>query len=115
LSRGRVYISGPMEGYYKHNIKEFSKMQNYLKNNGFEVVNPFDIEVDKKFVKGEVPGRRDFLRKDIRKLTECDYIMMLNGWSRSHGAQFERMVAIEIGVEILYEDEEPNLRESRCS
>lgn len=101
----KVYISGPMETYENNNFDAFRRMENYLKSNGHEPVNPFDIPVDREFVKSYKAGRRDFMRKDIRHLTFCHSIVMLNGWNRSHGAQLERSVANEIGLEIIYEDE----------
>ena len=100
-----VYISGPMEGCENHNITSFQKMENYLSSKGYSVVNPFDILVDERFKTSEKETRRDYMRKDIREITFCSSIMMLNGWSRSHGAQLERTVAIEMGLGIMYEDE----------
>ena len=98
----KVYLSGPMTGYENHNFSEFDRMTEKLEAFGYEVVNPASLSVDFNI---ENPTRQDYYRKDIRALTYCDTILMLEGWERSHGAQFERYVALELGLFIVYEEE----------
>ena len=45
----------------------------------------------------------DFMTADIRILTRCDGILMLNGWQQSHGAKRERQVALLVGMVIHFE------------
>lgn len=104
------YISGPMEGKENLNFDAFEKMERILIDQGYGVVNPTKIEVDDDHMITEKPTRQDFYRKDIRALTYCDGIVMLKGWNVSHGAQFERMVALEMGLTIHYEEEVENGR-----
>ena len=100
-----IYISGPMEGYEKHNIPAFNSMAAFLRSIGYIVVNPVNILVDESFMITNKPNRQDYYRKDFRALTLCTDIMMLKGWNMSHGAQLERLVAIEMGLRVHYEDE----------
>lgn len=101
----RIYISGPMEGKRNHNVAAFNKMEKKLKDMGYSPSNPVDIEVDSHFMVASNPTRQDFYRKDFRELTYCNAIMMLKGWNTSHGAQLERLIALEMGLTIHYEDE----------
>lgn len=100
-----IYISGPMEGRNDHNLDAFGSAEVLLESLEYRVVNPFDIGVDKLFQFTTNPTRQDFYRKDIRALTYCHAIFMLKGWNQSHGAQFERYVALELGLEIIYEEQ----------
>jgi hypothetical protein len=38
------------------------------------------------------------LRLDIRRLTECDLLLLLPGWDRSHGCWLESRNAAEFGI-----------------
>jgi hypothetical protein len=100
-----IYISGPMEGYENDNFDCFNDMERILESIGYGVVNPVKVYVDKDYQITTTPTRQDYYRKDIRALTYCDEIVMLKGWNLSHGAQFERYVALEMGLRIRYEEE----------
>ena len=104
----RIYISGPMEGKRQHNKGAFKSAEKQLERMGHSPVNPFDLQVDPIHMITANPTRQDFYRKDVRALTYCDGILMLKGWNMSHGAQFERYVAIEMGLTVHYEDEIEN-------
>jgi hypothetical protein len=41
--------------------------------------------------------------EDIKALFECQAIYMLNNWGSSTGARIERSIAIEMGIEIIYQ------------
>lgn len=100
-----IYISGPMEGVENHNESAFERAERMLHAFGYDVVNPHKILCDESYMITKEPTRQDYYRKDIRALTHCTDIMMLNGWSRSHGAQLERQIAYEMGLVVHYEDE----------
>lgn len=88
----KVYISGPMTGYEDYNFPAFDDAAQKLTAFGHEVINPAD--------NGVVDGWSwsDYLRLDLRLLTECDAIVLLPGWAQSRGARLERHVAKELGL-----------------
>jgi nucleoside 2-deoxyribosyltransferase len=43
-----------------------------------------------------------FLNGDIAIISRCDGIVMLPGWEESNGAKVERQVAIALGKEVYY-------------
>lgn len=99
----RVYIAGPMSGYPDANHPAFYAMEEALREAGYEVVNPARL-TDESLRSGKKMNRQDFYRQDFRELTSCDAIMLLSGWPDSHGARFERQLALEIGCRIFYEE-----------
>ncbi len=44
-----------------------------------------------------------WLDGDLEILKRCDTIVMMTGWSNSSGANAEHALAIELGIEIIYE------------
>lgn len=102
------YISGPMEGYKDDNKESFDKVEKVIKDAGQKAINPYYYPVDIDYMITKEPTRQDYYRKDIRILTRCTDIIMLRGWNVSHGAQFERYVALELGIKIHYEEEIEN-------
>ena len=96
----KIYVSGPMTGMPKHNFPAFYKAERELKDQGFKVFNPARNERNDKFT------WEDYLRKDIKKLCECDHIYMLNGWENSRGAQLELHIAHRLGFNIMFEKHE---------
>lgn len=110
---GTIYISGPVSGNKKYR-EEFEMAERMLKFLKWKVVNP---------VKHEKEGKEwdYYLKKDIRKLLKCDAIYMMRGWSSSKGARLERIIAQELGMEIIYNttndwenpEKNPELRENK--
>jgi len=101
-SKRTIYISGPMEGKPNNNFAAFEEAEEMLKGMGYEVINPAKLAVDSNFIITNTPNRQDYYRKDVRALSYCTDIFMLKDWNLSHGAKFERYVALEIGVKIHY-------------
>lgn len=91
----KVYISGPMTGLPDYNFPAFNAAADALRADGFEVENPAD--------KGVIDGWTwtDYLRLDLRIITECDAIYTLPGWRQSPGARLEVHVATALGLERL--------------
>lgn len=89
----RVYISGPMTGYPDDNFPAFNAKAAELEAEGYEVENPA--------AKGVIDGWEwsDYLRYDLRVLTECDAVYTLDGWEGSRGASLEMHVAKALGLE----------------
>lgn len=95
----KIYISGPMSSRPHHNFPAFNDAAARLRAAGYDVVNPADT--------GIVDGWSwsDYLRLDLRLLSECDGIARLDGWSSSRGALLELYVADELDMQIADVDE----------
>lgn len=93
-----VYISGPMSAFEDLNKDAFNTAERLLTDSGYDVWNPQSIV-------GLYESREAYLRHDLRMLLDCDAIYMLCGWEASKGAQLEHRVAVECGIEVLYEPE----------
>lgn len=90
----RVYISGPMTGLPELNFPAFNAAAAALREAGFEVVNPAEINPD---------GRKTWaqcMRADIRELCTCDALALLQGWEGSQGAHLELQLAHRLGMTI---------------
>lgn len=94
----RLYISGPMTGIPEYNYPAFMKAAMWLREKGFEVVNPAELSTpsdDKQWV--------DYMREDIKHLVDCTAIYMLKGWEASKGAKLELLIAEGLGMRVLHE------------
>lgn len=93
--RAKVYVSGPMTGLPEFNFPAFNAAEAMLREQGYDVENPAS--------KGIIDGWEweDYLRLDLRLITECDAIYLLPGWENSRGARLEVHVADELGLERL--------------
>lgn len=91
--RRKWYLSGSVTNDPDFREK-FAYAELQLKNSGLKIVNP---------VKHEKDGKEwsYYLRKDLRKLTRCHGIILLDGWENSRGAKLELKVAQEIGLEVM--------------
>lgn len=94
----KVYISGKVTGDPDYR-KKFAKAEKRLKEMGYDPLNP---------VKGEKDGKpwEYYLRRDIKKLCDCDILLLLPDWTQSKGARLERLVASRLGIKVwrLYGD-----------
>lgn len=91
----KLYLSGPMTGYWDHNYPAFMEEARRLRALGYEVVNPAEINPPN-------TPRAECLRNDIRQLTYCDGIALMRGWPHSSGAQAEQHVAHHLNLEFFY-------------
>jgi hypothetical protein len=95
----RVYISGKITGLPIEEAKAlFDAAAAHISRNGETPVNPMEL----------VPYNpewewKDYMLKDLELLFDCKAIYMLNNWGSSKGARIERAIAIEHGMEILYQ------------
>lgn len=97
----RIYISGPMTGLPDLNFPLFNKVAECLRDNGWDVVNPAEIQ--------QIEGAdwAACLKEDIKHLVTCDTIALLPGWHRSKGAALEAYIANKLGLtvrEMVYVD-----------
>lgn len=88
----KIYISGKITGDPDYKQK-FKGAEVFLKNFGFEVKNPADIETTGK------PWIW-YIKQDIVALMDCDAIFLLKDWKRSKGAKLEHYIAKKMGMRI---------------
>ncbi|MBN2448155.1 MAG: DUF4406 domain-containing protein [Phycisphaerae bacterium] len=96
LTRGRMYIAGPMTGIPEHNFSAFHAAAERFRQAGWDVANPAE----------NFGGRTDlprttYLRSDVAMLAQCDAIALLPGWQLSAGATLEAVIACELGLRVF--------------
>lgn len=102
-----VYISGPITGRPEEEWRaEFKAASDKLRAMGHAPVNPADIgDALAEDCLSKTPGKtlewEDYMREDIKALTECGGICMLPGWMRSRGAFLEYLVALHLGLKAI--------------
>jgi hypothetical protein len=113
----KAYVAGPMRGYPEFNFPAFYRATSLLREQGWEVFNPAEHDVESGAVKitdpgyltGDVEGLPGFdfraaMRWDTARITEADAIVLLPGWQHSTGAKAERSLAEMLGLDIGYFD-----------
>lgn len=106
----KVYLSGPIT----HHIGDdpFAPAEERLKALGYEVLNPKKIPACPNVSCELLPHEKEmgfvhswacYLRYDLAAmLTECDSILMLDGWQDSHGAMRELETAIAVKMDVFF-------------
>jgi len=94
------YISGPMTGYEDYNYPAFHAKAKELRAQGHTVFNPAELFGGKT----DLP-REKYMREDIAALLDAGCVVMLPGWKQSKGANLERKIALELGIEVIYPSE----------
>ncbi|MBB3256888.1 DUF4406 domain-containing protein [Paraburkholderia sp. WP4_3_2] len=69
----KLYIAGPMTGYAELNFPAFHAEAARLRELGFEIVNPAEINADKS------AEWLACMREDIKQLVDCDGVALLTG------------------------------------
>ena len=94
----KIYISGKMGDIPENRIRHrFKEAADYLRQEGYTPVNPA-VMLDN-------PGLdyEDYMSIDLRMLSVCDAIYMLEGWQDSEGAKRELTYAIHSDKKIIME------------
>lgn len=93
----RIYISGPITGTDDYQ-KRFAKAEEYLKQQGYEVVNPARVN-------GQMPELKweEYMNMSMTMLSLCDMIFMLRGWKESRGAKLEHDYAVDRSIDTIYQ------------
>ena len=103
-----IYIAGPMRGYPLMNFPQFFYWQIQLENSGYKVINPAAEDCKRWFKDGWVFREsewRDVLEYDKMLIrSQADALFVLDGWKDSEGALEEIELAVEIGIDVFYED-----------
>jgi len=88
----KAYLSGKMTGLPNLGFEIFDKNRDFLKDNGWDVISPADIDraagldLDAPFTEEQY---HETIKRDYAALLECDAIVFMNNWTESRGAKLE--------------------------
>ncbi|MEM5371338.1 DUF4406 domain-containing protein [Paraburkholderia azotifigens] len=91
----KIYISGPMTGLPDSNKPAFNAEAARLREMGFEVVNPAEVDL------GPKATWFQYMRADLKLMLDCDAIALLPGWMKSRGAAIEHWIARALGFQVF--------------
>jgi hypothetical protein len=102
----RLYLAGPMTGYPRWNYDAFTEAAAQLREVGFDVVSPHELDLAVGF-DPDAPAE-DFtqgmlyaaMRRDIQALLTVEGVALLPGWEASDGVQIETSVALSLGLPV---------------
>ena len=99
----RAYLSGPMSGHDLYNFPAFFEAEEFLKDQGWKVVNPARLDIDLGFVPSldEPMSHEAYMKRDLPLLVACDAIALLPEWWTSKGAKQELSVALMCGLDVI--------------
>lgn len=102
-------ISQPMNGLTEEQITNAqNKFLEYAKKENFEVVNTYfqDEWYSKESMssRGVVQIPLCFLAKSIENMSLCHKAYFAKGWENARGCKIEHEVALQYGMEIIYEE-----------
>lgn len=119
------YIAGPMRGLPYFNFPAFDEAALQLRNQGFEVISPAEMDRHIGFDPETLGPDYDWndlnkcnfslmdaIDRDVAALKKCDAIFMLRGWEKSKGAKAEKALAEWIGLVVSYQEEIDVLEEA---
>ncbi len=86
----RVYISGPISGLPIEEAKAL------VESWGFTAVSPFESGV------ADSEPWQVHMLADLEMLSKCTHIYMMDGWTKSRGANIEHDFAQAMGLAIFY-------------
>lgn len=110
----RCYIAGPMTGYAAYNFPAFDDAARKWRAKGYDVDSSADIDrriwrmhfnkdfdptVDKADYGDPIFAK--MLQADIDAVFRCDAIVLLDGWEKSRGANFELNLAQLLHKQVL--------------
>lgn len=104
----RIYIAGPMSGYYIWNWPAFDAVRDKVNAMGFEAVSAADLNrargLDDSMYPDESAGgtRAEALLDDLKHLATCDAIFLMTGWERSKGAKVELLFARYLDLTVFF-------------
>ncbi len=127
----KCYIAGPMRGVEEYNYPEFMRVAKVLRDIGYEVFNPAEMDIakdsedytvltiDQQNQTDSPARRRKFARRDLEVLLyelraeDGDILMTLENWEFSGGANAEVAVAHWVSLPVMDEQEAINYAQAR--
>ena len=88
----RLYICGGMRGYPLFNFPAFDDAERRLIGLGYEVFNPARADRDEDGfdpAKDKPRTLREYMKRDIPAILDCQGLALLDGWEKSEGARIE--------------------------
>ncbi len=106
-------ISQPMNGFTDEQIHETrNRFLQFAKKENLEPLNTYFKDEwysqDSMNLRGIVQIPVCFLAKSLEKMSECNIVYFANGWENARGCKIEHEVALQYGLEIIYEANELN-------
>lgn len=96
MSKKKVYISMPITGYDIVERRDaFCTIADILSEDGYEPVDPLALVTD------ENKTHEEYMRKDLKLLLDCDYIVRPYNIYKSEGCKMEAEVAKACGILLL--------------
>lgn len=98
----RIYLSGKITGRDKEDYTmQFARAESFYKTSGFDVVNP--VKIGEELLKKNPDAKwEDFMATDLKALSQCTHIALLEGWEESKGARTEHTHALKLNLEIMH-------------
>ena len=105
----KIMISQPMNGLTEEQITNAqNKFLEYAKKQKLEVVNTYFQDEwysqDSMNLRGIVQIPVYFLAKSLEYMSECSTVYFAKGWENARGCKIEHEVALQYGMEIIYEE-----------
>jgi hypothetical protein len=105
----KIMISQPMNGLTEKQITETkNRFLEFGKKENMEVVNTYFK--DEWFAKielnhvGVIQVPIYYLAKSLEKMAHCNTVYFTKGWENARGCKIEHEVALQYGLDIIYED-----------
>jgi hypothetical protein len=106
----KVMISQPIKGLIEKQITETkNRFLEFAKKENMEVVNTYFK--DEWFAKielnhvGVIQVPVYYLAKSLEKMAHCNVVYFAKGWENARGCKIEHEVALQYGLNILYEEQ----------
>lgn len=99
MTKRTIYLSGPMKGHPESNYPLFMRVAGELRSAGHKVYNPAEFAHDGPH--SAFPIRKAFAEYSKFICEEACTIVLLPGWQKSKGANAERALADNCGLEII--------------
>ena len=101
-------ISQPMNGLTEEQITNAqNKFLEYAKKENLEVVNTYFKDKwysnESMNLRGIVQIPVCFLAKSLEYMSECTTVYFAKGWENARGCRIEHEVALQYGLDIIYE------------
>lgn len=94
----KIYISGAISNTDNY-MERFAEAEKGLTENGYSAINPAKVNAQLP----EDTSYEDYMKMSFCMLDMCEAIFMLQGWSKSCGANRELEYALAKDMIIMYE------------